>query len=196
MSDRGETYLQDDEPVWPLVVWWWDQTAARDVPSTHGICWVELVASEERRAGTVQVSKRTANPRDPDDQAVRVELHHHLERRLGTTIRVDHALRHLDHLRVDRRLAARGHRISTLPLEGCHHDLLGGVAIRTTGGSQLASEVVIRAGLGANARDRLLVWSEDVLDEVLSTCEPQDFGLLGWNPTPSGGWQQLLHVPH
>lgn len=193
MSDKAETQRRGDEPVWPLVVWWWDQAEDRDVPSTHAICWVELVACDERRAGTVQVSKRTADPRNPDDPAVRVELHHHLERRLGTTIRVDHALRHLDQLRIGRRLAVRGHRVSTLSLEGYQHDLLGGVAAHFTGEAQLSGEVVIRAGLGANARDELLVWAERTFGEAAAGGDSRELAALGWTLTRRGGWQQLLY---
>lgn len=195
MSERTETQPQGGEPVWPLVVWWWDQAEDHDVLPTHAICWVELVAFQERRAGTVQISKRTADPHDLDDPAVRVELHHHLERRLGTTIQVDHARRHLDHLQVGRRLAARGHHITTLTLEDFQDNLLGGVAVRFTEGSQLRGEVVIRAGLAANARDEVLVWAERTLAEAASASGPGDLEGLDWITTRSGGWQQLLYGP-
>lgn len=184
------------ETLWPLVVWWWSQTEDRDVPLTHAIRWVELVGSEERRAGIVQVSQRTADPRNLDDAAVRVELHHDLERRLGTAIRVDHALRHVDRLRVDRRLAARGHRVATVPLENYQDGLLGGVAIRLTGSSEQAGQmasVVVRAGLEANARDELLVWAERRLSDVASAAGPNDLEARNWTATKSGGWQQLLY---
>lgn len=176
---------------WPLVVWWWNRAGDRDVPPTHAIRWVELDGPEERRSGTSHVSKRTSDPNDPDDAAVRTELHHKLERRLGTPIQVDHALRHLDQLNVGRRLAVRGHRLTTLKLHDYDHDLLGGVAVRVTG-ERLRGEVVIRADLTANARDHLLVWAEHILDSIGPT--PTGLEELGWSPTNSGGWQQLLYT--
>lgn len=194
MSDSAEAEPQRSAPVWPLVVWWWDQAADRDVPPTHAICWVELVASEERRAGTVQISKQTAHPHDLDDPAVRVELHHYLERRLGTTIQVDHAQRHLDHLQVSRRLAARGHRISTLTLQDFQDNLLGGVAVRSAEGPSLGGEVVIRRGLAVNARDEVLLWAERTLAEAAAASGPGDLEALDWTTTRSCGWQQLLYA--
>ena len=185
--------MQGQDTTWPLVVWWWNPSEDRDVPPTRAIRWVELVSSEERRAGVVHVSQRTADPRNQDDPAVRVELHHDLERRLGTSIRVDHALRHLDQLRVDRRLAARGHRLTTLSLEDYQQGLLGGVAVRLSAGDQPTGEVVVRAGLEANARDQLLVWAERTLDEVASDTEPLDLQMREWTATKSGGWQHLLY---
>jgi hypothetical protein len=199
VSGAGDLPALGPERTTPLVVWWWNQTEDRDVPPTRAIRWVELVNSEERRAGVVHASQRTADPRNLDDPAVRVELHHDLERRLGTTIRVDHALRHLGQLRVDRRLAVRGHRLTTVPLEGYQQGLLGGVAVRLTGGGQPVREVVLRAGLDANARDQLLVWAERTLSNVDSATGPLDLENRQWTATKSGGWQQLLYAtpdPH
>lgn len=194
MSDgSGDLSRTREDMGWPLVVWWWDPAEDRDVPPTRAIRWVELVGAEERRGGTSRISKRTSNPLDLDDPAVRVELHHELERRLGTTIRVDHALRHLDQLRVDRRLAARGYRLNTLSLEDYQQDLIGGVAARVTG-DQWSGEVVVRSGLSANARDGLLVWAERALSSVESRTGSPDFEALGWTSTRSGGWQRLLYA--
>lgn len=193
VSGPSDLPLVGQQTTWPLVVWWWNQTEDRDVPPTRAIRWVELVDSEERRSGVVHASQRTADPRNLDDPAVRVELHHDLERRLGTTIRVDHALRHLGQLRVDRRLAVRGHRLTTLPLEDYQQGLLGGVAVRHTGGGQPVGEVVVRAGLDANTRDQLLVWAERTLSDVDSATGPLDLEKRQWTATTSGGWQHLLY---
>lgn len=177
--------------AWPVVVWWWDRAGDRDVPPAHAIRWVELDGLEERRSGTAHVSKRTSDPADPDDAAIRTELHHQLERRLGTPIRVDHALRHLDQMNVGRRLAVRGHRVTTLKLGEYDLDLLGGVAVQVAG-HRWRGEVVVRADLTANARDQLLVWAEHTLDSI--GPRPVNLDELGWTPTQSGGWQQLLHT--
>ena len=190
LTDNGHTESATDGG-WPLVVWWWDRSEDRDVPPTHAIRWVELDGVEERRSGTSHVSKRTCDPTAPDDPAVRTELHHELERRLGTPIRVDHALRHLEHLRVDRRLAVRGHRLTTLTLHDYGHDLAGGVAVRPAG-DRWRGEIVVRADLTANARDQLLVWAENTLDNL--GPQPKRLDELGWTSTSSGGWQQLLYA--
>ena len=190
MVDNRSVEAAADE-AWPLVVWWWHRFADRDVPPTHAIRWVELDGPEERRIGTSHVSKRTSDPTDPDDGAVRTELHHELERRLGTPIQVDHALRHLDQLNVGRRLAVRGHRVTSLALHDYDQDLLGGVAVRP-GDGRWRGEVVVRADLTANARDQLLVWAEHTLERV--GPKPVSLEELGWSPTASGGWQQLLYA--
>ena len=109
---------------------------------------------------------------------------------------MDHALRHLDRLRVDRRLAARGHRVAAVPLEDYQDGLLGGVAIRLTASREQVGQtasVVVRAGLDANARDQLLVWAERTLSDVASAAGPADLEARDWTATRSGGWQQLLY---
>lgn len=179
-----------DTVPFPTIVWWWDERGDVDVPPAHAVCWVELVAGEERRAGICRVSKRTAQPQDPDDLAVQAELHHDLERRLGTPIRVAHATRHLGQLHVLRRLAVGGHHLTTLPLEDYEPTLAGGVAVRLVR-ERWRGEVVIRAGLAANLRDELLVWAERHLDQLPSATT--DLEAWGWSSSSRGGWQQLLY---
>lgn len=172
-------------------MWWWDERGDADIPPTHTISWVGLAAGEERRAGTCRVSKRTAQPQDPDDPAVQAELHYDLERRLGTPIRVDHATWHLAELHVRRRLAVRGHHVTTLAFDDYEPTLAGGVAVRLVQ-QQWRGEVVIRTGVAVNLRDELLIWAERHLDQLPAPTDT-DLETWGWSPSRRG-WQQLLYT--